>query len=208
VPYALQWIWIPPLIVVAWFCPESPWYFVRRGRIADAETSLRRLACRDHYTEQSMAQSLALMIHTNEMEKEEAADASYRDCFRGTNLRRTIIVCAVWWIQSFNGQSLTGYAAQFLQTAGMETTQSFNYSMAIQSVNIVATGIAIALMGRVGRRWFYFLGSNAIGFWMAMIGVIGLLKQTSQTAIAIAAMLILTNFTFKVCALEQTTQTT
>ncbi|KAM0330613.1 hypothetical protein ACHAQA_003562 [Verticillium albo-atrum] len=198
VPYALQWVWIPPLIIVGFLCPESPWYLVRRGRIDEAEKSLRRLAKKGHYTEQTMAQTLALMKHTNEMEKVEAQDASYRDCFRGSNARRTLIVCMVWWIQSFNGQSLTGYAAQFLQGAGMNQTMSFNYSMAIQSVNIFATGIAIVLMGRVGRRWFYFLGSNAIGFWMAMIGIIGTLEQTSKTAIAVAAMLILTNFTFKV----------
>lgn len=198
IPYALQWVWIPPLFLVGYLCPESPWYLVRRGRIDEAEKSLRRLAKKDHYTEESMAQTLALMKHTNEMEKIDAKDASYQDCFRGSNWRRTFVVCAVWWIQSFNGQSLTGYAAQFLQAAGMDSTMSFNYSMAIQSVNILATGIAIALMGRVGRRWFYFLGSNTIGFWMAMIGIIGTLRQNSQTAIAIAAMLILTNFTFKV----------
>ncbi|KAH6693690.1 hypothetical protein F5X68DRAFT_228099 [Plectosphaerella plurivora] len=198
VPYAMQWVWVVPLFIVGYLCPESPWYLVRRGRIDDAENSLRRLARKGHYTEESMAQTLALMKHTNEMEKEDAADASYQDCFRGTNLRRTLIVCAVWWIQSFNGQSLTGYAAQFLQAAGMDETMSFNYSMAIQSVNILATGIAISLMGRVGRRWFYFLGSNAIGFWMAMIGIIGTLTQTPKTATAIATMLILTNFTFKV----------
>jgi SP family general alpha glucoside:H+ symporter-like MFS transporter len=197
VPYALQWVWIPPLIVVGFLCPESPWYLVRRGRLEEAERSLRRLASKDHYTEETLAQTLALMKHTNEMERIEAEDASYRDCFRGTNLRRTAVVCAVWWIQSFNGQSLTGYAAQFLQGAGMGEEMSFNYSMAIQSVNILATGIAIILMGRVGRRWFYFIGSNAIGFWMMIIGIIGVLPQSSKTAIAIASMLIMTNLTFK-----------
>ncbi|KAK0391134.1 hypothetical protein NLU13_0636 [Sarocladium strictum] len=196
-PYALQWVWIPPLIVVAFLCPESPWYLVRRGRLEDAERSLRRLARNGHYTEETLAQTLALMKHTNEMEKIEAQDAGYRDCFRGTNLRRTGVVCAVWWIQSFNGQSLTGYAAQFLQGAGMAEEMSFNYSMAIQSVNILATGIAILLMGRVGRRWFYFIGSNTIGFWMMIIGIIGVLPQSSKTAIAIATMLIMTNLTFK-----------
>ncbi|KAH7374725.1 alpha-glucosides permease MPH2/3 [Plectosphaerella cucumerina] len=198
VPYALQWVWIPPLLVVGFLCPESPWYLVRRGRIDDAEKSLRRLAKKGHYTEETMAQTLALMKHTNEMEKVDSADASYQDCFRGTNLRRTLIVCAVWWIQCFNGQALTGYAAQFLQAAGMSVTMSFNYSMAIQSVNILATGIAISLMGHVGRRWFYVIGSNGIGLWMAVIGILGALKQTTATATAVAAMLILTNFTFKV----------
>lgn len=91
-PYALQWVWVVPLFFAALFSPESPWYLVRWGRVADAEKSLRRLARKDLYTEQSMKETLALMIHTNEMEKLESADASFKDCFRGTNLRRTGIV--------------------------------------------------------------------------------------------------------------------
>lgn len=98
-PYALQWVWVVPLFFAALFSPESPWYLVRRGRVADAEKSLRRLARKDLYTEQSMKETLALMVHTNEMEKIESADASFKDCFRGTNLRRTgIVVSSSFWI--------------------------------------------------------------------------------------------------------------
>ncbi|KAI7052305.1 hypothetical protein KC327_g19312 [Hortaea werneckii] len=92
------------------------------------------------------------------MEKHEAADANYIDCFRGTNLRRTGIVCMAWIIQILNGQSITNYAAIMLQSIGMSATDAFNYNMGIQSVNIVATGIAISLMGKLGRRFFYFWG--------------------------------------------------
>ncbi|OTA24339.1 hypothetical protein BTJ68_11459 [Hortaea werneckii EXF-2000] len=155
-PYGVQWVWVPPLLLVGFLAPESPWYLVRRERIADAEKSLRRLARKGHYTERSMAELIAYMRHTNEMEKHEAADANYIDCFRGTNLRRTGIVCMAWIIQILNGQSITNYAAIMLQSIGMSATDAFNYNMGIQSVNIVATGIAISLMGKLGRRFFYF----------------------------------------------------
>ncbi|KAH6653148.1 general substrate transporter [Truncatella angustata] len=197
VPYALQWAWIVPLFTVAYFSPESPWYLVRRGRIADAEKSLRRLARKDFYTEQSMTQTLALMKHTNEMEKVEAAHASFRDCFRGTNLRRTGIVCMVWLIQILNGQSVTSYAAIFLRSAGMPTVQSFNFSMGIQSVNIVCTAIAIMLMGNVGRRIFFFWGSTMIGLAMLIIGILGFLPGTANVAIAVAAVMIIVQIIFK-----------
>lgn len=35
---------------------------------------------------------LALIQHTTELEKAETSGATYLDCFRGTNLRRTEIV--------------------------------------------------------------------------------------------------------------------
>lgn len=206
VPYALQWVWVVPLFIVGFVAPESPWYLVRRGRLEDAEKALRRLARKGHYTEQSMAETLALMKHTNEMEKIEAAGATYRDCFRGTNLRRTGIVCMAWIIQILNGQAICAYAAIFLQSAGMPQVQAFNFNMGIQSVNIVGTAIAISLMGRIGRRIFFFYGSSSIGLLMLVIGILGFVPGADHVAITVAVVLILVNLIFKL-SLGPTTYT-
>lgn len=199
VPYGLQWIWVLPLFIIAWFCPESPWYLIRKERDADCEKSLRRLARKGYYTDETMAEQIAYMKHTNEMEKLQSAEASYRDCFRGTNLRRTGIVCMAWVIQILNGQSITNYAAILLQNVGMGATDAFNFNMAIQSVNIVATGIAICLMGRIGRRTFYFWGSSGIGFCMLMTGIMGSVGLGQEdVAISVAVFLILVQIVFKI----------
>ncbi|KAL0937081.1 MFS alpha-glucoside transporter [Colletotrichum truncatum] len=197
IPYALQWVWVVPLFIVGFLAPESPWYLIRRGRLAEAEKSLTRLARKNHYTEETMAQTLAFMRHTNEMEKIEAEGATYKDCFHGTNLRRTGIVCMAWIIQILNGQSICSYAALFLQAAGMPEVQSFNFSMGIQSVNIVGTGIAIMLMGRIGRRTFFFYGSSVIGLAMLIIGILGFIPGQKNISIAVAVVMIIVNLTFK-----------
>ncbi|KAL2072046.1 hypothetical protein VTL71DRAFT_11389 [Oculimacula yallundae] len=199
VPYGVQWVWIPPLFIVGYFAPESPWYLIRKGRQAEAEQSLRRLARKDHYTERSMAATLALMNHTNEMEKIEAEHASYKECFTGTNARRTMIICMAWTIQIFNGQSITSFAAIMLQSVGMSPTNAFNYNMGIQSVNIFATGIAIMLMGRIGRRTFYLFGTASIGACMFAIGVTGFAATNKDVkAYVTATFLILVQIAFKI----------
>ncbi|KAG9249453.1 alpha-glucosides permease MPH2/3 [Emericellopsis atlantica] len=197
-PYGLQWVWVPPLLLVGFFAPESPWYLIRRGKVDQAEKSLRRLARKGHYTEESMAETIALMKHTNEMERLEAANASYKDCFNGENKRRTLIVCMAWVVQMFNGQSITQYAALMLKAVGMSTDDAFNYNMGIQSVNILATGIAIALMGKVGRRTFYLFGSGGIGACMLVIGILGFATPKEVHAVPVAAFLIIVQCVFKV----------
>jgi SP family general alpha glucoside:H+ symporter-like MFS transporter len=37
IPFAIQWVWPVPIIVGVFLTPESPWWFVRRGRIEDAK---------------------------------------------------------------------------------------------------------------------------------------------------------------------------
>jgi SP family general alpha glucoside:H+ symporter-like MFS transporter len=86
-----------------------------------------------------------------------------------------------------------------LRAIGMSATDAFNYTMGIQSVNILATGIAIVLMGSVGRRTFYLYGSSGIGFCMLVIGIMGFaVKEATDVAIPVAVFLIFVQIAFKV----------
>jgi SP family general alpha glucoside:H+ symporter-like MFS transporter len=40
----VQWVWPVPLFIIATLAPESPWFLVRQGRLAEAERSVSRLA--------------------------------------------------------------------------------------------------------------------------------------------------------------------
>lgn len=91
-PFALQWIWPLPLAVGAYLAPESPWNAVRRGNIDQARKSLSRLRQDSPTKEREVESTLAYIRYTTELEKAETVEASYIDCFRGTNLRRTEIV--------------------------------------------------------------------------------------------------------------------
>lgn len=116
IPFALQWIWPLPLVVGIACAPESPWWLVRRNRNNDASRSLRRL--NSTVSESKVQETVSMMRHTDELEKKLSSGTSYRDCFRGVNLRRTEITCVSWVIQAATGASLTGYAAYFFEQAG------------------------------------------------------------------------------------------
>lgn len=94
-PFILQWIWPVPLAIAAYFAPESPWNAVRRGKIDMARKSLMQLYQDTPDKEHIVDSTLAYIRYTTELEDSETAGASFLDCFRGTNLRRTEIVSAL-----------------------------------------------------------------------------------------------------------------
>lgn len=92
VPFACQWAWPIPLMIGAYLAPESPWNAVRRNKIDVARNALNRLTQDGPEKAHEVEATLAYIIYTTDSEKVETADASFVDCFRGTNLRRTEIV--------------------------------------------------------------------------------------------------------------------
>lgn len=123
VPFALQWIWPVPLIILLWFCPDSPWWLVRKGRLADAEKALARLS--NNVSAGEHKQTVALMVHTTNLEKEMEAGASYWDAFKGTNLRRTEIACGAFLSQITDGGAFAYSPTYFFQQGKQVQHQSF-----------------------------------------------------------------------------------
>lgn len=79
------------------FAPESPWWLVRHGKLAEAERSARRLGSVE--SAQHAPDQVANMVRVTKLEQEETkaiGNASWLELFKGTDLRRTEITCVAW----------------------------------------------------------------------------------------------------------------
>jgi SP family general alpha glucoside:H+ symporter-like MFS transporter len=188
IPMALQWAFAVPLLISISFAPESPWFFVRRGRIEDARKSLQRLSQR---SEEDIQLAISMMQHTDEVEKEISAGTTYADCFRGVNLRRTEITSLVWVIQAASGASLMGFSAYFFQQAGLPTTTAFNFSLGLYSIAIVSVVIAWFVIARVGRRRIYVLSLCGMALTLLTIGFLSIPSLSPGTAYATGSLLLI-----------------
>ena len=112
VPIALQWMFPTPLAILLFLAPESPWWLVRKGRLAEAEKSVRRLG-RSSATEDP-ADSVAMMRRTVELEKTEKKP-SLIELWKGTDRYRTLIVCGVYAAQNLTGNLIANQAVYFFQ---------------------------------------------------------------------------------------------
>ncbi|KAF7587097.1 hypothetical protein BBP40_007716 [Aspergillus hancockii] len=179
IPFAIQWIWPIPLMVMCIYAPESPWWCVRKGRLDEARRNLRRLAS----SSDAMADAtIAMMQHTNEIEENAVTGTTYWDCFKGPNLRRIEIVCVTWLIQAICGAKLMGYSTSFYIAAGLPRSSSFNMSLAQYALGAVGTILSWFLMACAGRRTLYLYGTMCLCGLLVIIGFVSLAPRSNNSA--------------------------
>lgn len=199
IPYALQWLWPTPLLIGIFFAPESPWWLVRKGRDVEAKKMLLRLTSPDKHPDFNADETLAMMRHTNELEKAVSEGTSYLDCFRGTDLRRTEIAAMTWFTQAFCGAALIGYSTYFFQQAGLSTSNSFSMSLGQYAIGAVGVLVAWVLIPRVGRRTLYVFGDLAMVCILLIIGFVGIVPEGNVGAQwSIGAMLLVFAMTYNI----------
>jgi SP family general alpha glucoside:H+ symporter-like MFS transporter len=168
VPFAIQWVWPVPLFIVFFFAPESPWHYVRKGDHETAEKVIVRLSSKSQAP--LAKQKLAMMIHTNELEKSLDANTSYWQCFKGIDLRRTEIACMAFAAQPFCGSSMGGAPTYFFVQAGLPNAISFQMSVGGLGMASVGTILAWFLMSVVGRRKLYLWGLGSLTAILLSVG--------------------------------------
>ncbi|KAJ5623057.1 hypothetical protein N7490_011662 [Penicillium lividum] len=196
IPFGIQWIWPPILIVGVYFAPESPWWLIRKGRVEEAKRSLLRLTTTND-PEFDVDKTLAMMQHTNELEQEISSGTSYLDCFKGVDLRRTEICSAAWVAQSICGSTFIGYSTTFFEQAGLPTVDAFDMSIAQYAIAGVGTILSWWVMTYVGRRRIYLFGTATMCMILFIVGMLGIAPASNKAVSwAIGSMILVFAFVY------------
>ncbi|KAM5341564.1 hypothetical protein ACJ41O_014595 [Fusarium nematophilum] len=131
------------------FMPESPWWLVDHNKMDRAVKSLGRLGYDAVETEKRLA---VISLTLTEVRK-ETEGASFLECFRKSNLRRTIISVAPMSIQALCGVFfVAAYATYYQQLAGYSPKASFTLGIVQQVLSMLGNITSWFLIDRVGRR--------------------------------------------------------
>ncbi|KAI1655495.1 sugar transporter [Daldinia decipiens] len=191
IPYALQWMWPLPLIIGISFAPESPWWLVRKGKLEDAKHSLLRLTSLDRETDFDADETVAMMVHTTALEQKITRGASYLDCFKGVDRRRTEIVCMCWAIQNLSGNSFSNYSTYFLQQAGLDNDKAYSFAMGQYAINCVGVfGAWTLITFGVGRRTLYLYGLAGLFIMLLILGFLGLAPDRGSASLATGSIML------------------
>ncbi|KAH8888436.1 general substrate transporter [Thozetella sp. PMI_491] len=179
IPFVIQWAWPVPLLIICVYAPESPWWLVRKGRLQDAEISLGRLS--SGISREQIEQKVAMMVHTNNFEKAAQTDSTYRDCFRGTNLRRTEIASVAYAAQALVGTALAYNPTYFFIQAGLNASDAFKINSGDMALAVLGACASWPFMAFFGRRVLLLMG---IGLLTPILLVVGLLSYAADEGAA------------------------
>ncbi|KAH8892330.1 putative maltose permease [Thozetella sp. PMI_491] len=197
IPYAIQWVWPVPIIVGILLAPESPWWLVRNDRIEETKRVLRRLVSPEH-TDYNIENHIAMMVYTNAHEKSVSAGTSYKDCFRGVDLRRTEVTCCVWLLQVTCGLAFGGNVTYFLEQAGFDPTNAFSFGLGTNGLALLGTLSSWWALRFVGRRTLYLWGLVIMFFILIIVGFLGIPESTPAIGYASGALMMIFVATYDV----------
>ncbi|EKJ74259.1 hypothetical protein NXS19_005883 [Fusarium pseudograminearum] len=196
IPFAIQWIWPIPLLIILWFTPESPYWLARKNRLEDAKKVLRRISAKSSKSDEDLDKQLAMIVHTNKIESEHSTGSSYLDCFKGINLRRTEIVSLVFVAQNTTGVGIGGTPTYFFVQAGVDAKNSFKFATGALGLASVGVIISWALIYRIGRRTLYVWACGVCTVLMLLIGILASVPQSQSVSFGQAGIVLIWEIVF------------
>ncbi|CAM1511848.1 Fc.00g093610.m01.CDS01 [Cosmosporella sp. VM-42] len=178
--FGSQWILALAPFILSCVMPDSPAFLVRKGK----EGRAIRAATRLFAPKVNPHSALEKIRATIEEEEAAAANASYLTCFKGTNLRRTLIVILANCIPALFGLDLLSNGSYFLQTVGMASGPSLMLMIGGIVAGMIANAAGIWILSRVGRRTMTVVSMGVAGLLWGGMGISGF--WTGQAAVWIA----------------------
>ena len=169
--FATQWAFAGLAFVTAWLVPESPAYLLRRGNVEGARKSFSRL--QDPSTaDASVAAMQSILDHEKSVESENR-DATYWECFKGSNWRRTRIIIYASIVQQFLGITFVANGTYFMILAGLSPSSSIMVLEISLGLGLLANIISWLLASTVGRRRTLIGCAVGLGVLWITVGVAG-----------------------------------
>lgn len=161
------------------FTPESPVWYMYKGKREKAIKALRRInhSCRD-YDPSADIQAIEDQV---QMEREMAKDATWVSLIMDPIERRKLFyACGVMFVQQINGiQFWYTYGVVFAQSIGV--SDPFTINTIIYVLQIITVGLAVVLGNKINRRTNLLVCSGGMFISLIAVGGLGTTKASDGT---------------------------
>ncbi|SCU80205.1 LAFA_0B08108g1_1 [Lachancea sp. 'fantastica'] len=181
IPIAIQLLWALVLFAGMMVLPESPRFYVMKGKVAEASRALSKL--RGLPEEHEFVASELEEIVANYNYECSFGSSSIFDCFRPANnqLKRILTGIAIQGLQQLTGINfIFYYGTQFFQNSGIKNP--FIIQLIMNVVNVVMTVPGIALVEIAGRRNLLLWGAVGMCVSELIVAAVGTALPDSFSA--------------------------
>ncbi|KAJ0116772.1 hexose transporter [Diaporthe amygdali] len=190
IPIGIQFPWGVILGTGLLFLPDSPRYFVKRGRLdraTDALSRLRGQPADSEYIQVELAEIVANEEYERQLIPNTTWFGSWANCFKGSvfssksNLRRTILGTSLQMMQQWTGVNfIFYYSTPFLQSTGA-ISNTFLISLIFTLVNVCSTPISFWTVEKFGRRSILIIGALGMLICQFLVAIIGVTVGFNHT---------------------------
>lgn len=172
IPIAIQFLWALIIAIGMFLLPETPRFYIHKGKRDEAMKSLSRLR-RLPENHPVLVDELGEIVANYEFELTHGA-GGWADCFSTQNKQLKRVITGVF-LQAF--QQLTGinfifyYGTTFFKDSGIKN--EFLISLITNIVNVVSTIPGIFLVELAGRRNLLLYGAMGMSISELLIAIIG-----------------------------------
>ncbi|KAK1715320.1 general substrate transporter [Colletotrichum lupini] len=157
------------VVIGVFFCPESPLLLAKKNQKSEARRALAILRNAD--VNSLEVDDAMVEIENYITDQNTHGSARFIECFRGTDLRRTLIGVAMSFFTISTGITFWfGYGTTFFAAAGVD--DSYLISLVLAITNCVFTAPSMYLIERLGRRRSLIAGGILMGLAQLLTGVI------------------------------------
>ncbi|OLN96646.1 putative glucose transporter rco-3-like protein 1 [Colletotrichum chlorophyti] len=190
IPIAIQFPWAIILGGGLMLLPDSPRYFVKKGRLDAATDSLARLRGQpkdSEYIQVELAEIVANEEYERALIPSTTWFGSWANCFSGSlwkansNLRKTILGTSLQMMQQWTGVNfIFYYSTPFLQSTGA-IDNTFLISLVFTLVNVCSTPLSFWTVERFGRRTILLWGATGMLICQFLVAIIGVTVGFNHT---------------------------
>ncbi|KAG9596592.1 general substrate transporter, partial [Aureobasidium melanogenum] len=179
IPIAVQFAWAIILFVGLLILPETPRFYIKKGKHAEAARSLSKL--RRLSTDHPAVESELAEINANHEYELSLGKATYVDCFRGNLGKRLATGCALQALQQLTGVNfIFYYGTSFFQSSGIK--QPFTISLITSCINVASTFPGLYLVEKWGRRKLLLFGAIGMAVCQIIVASVGFAPESNQSA--------------------------
>jgi len=218
IPVAVQFLWAIILAAGLAVLPESPRYFVKKGKLekaAKALASVRGQPIDSDYIQDELAEIIANHEYELQVVPQTSWLGSWTNCFKGSimrgssNSRRTVvgehrsrllsglvtdgraIGILMQMMQQLTGINFIFYFGTVFFTSLGTIKNPFLISLVTTLVNVCSTPISFYTIERFGRRKLLIIGATGMVVMQFIVGILGVTagKESKHNTAAVSAMI-------------------